>query len=424
MRSHRYPLMQARHVTIRRGSIYIAVLGAAMLVTLIGLTGLAAVRMQRMSASTLADAEQARLYAQSAVELGAQWVRSDPLWRSTRPDGVWVADRPLGDGIFTLEGFDPIDGSISNRPTDPLILRGTAVRGRARQIVEARMEARGTPLDLLRMAIYTTGDMRVRAGTVLEASGAAVGTSDTLRNDGTINGDAECLLYVATGTLNGDLALAVPPRALPPGDVFAMYTALGTVISPGGSINRRVLAPGINPWGMPNAEGVYVINADHDITIRDSRIHGTLVINAPGRTVTITGNVLMHSARSDYPTLLVDGNLTLWYSSDTMLSESDLITNFNPHEAPFEGQSNTTATDEYPSEIRGLIHIRGRLDTPGTPRLRGTALVEAVGSDRVDIRNRFEVIYDPKIYENPPVGYMATIDMSVQPGSWRQVVLP
>lgn len=422
----------ARHPDLRKGAIrtggvYIAVLGSGMLVTLIGLTALAAVRIQRITVTTAAEAEQARIYAQSAVELGAEWVRADPLWRATRTSGVWAQDQPIGDATFTLEGIDPVDGNLLNRPTDPLILKATITRGRARQIVQARLDASGDPLDVLETAIYVPGELRVQTGATLSILGAPAATGTTLRNDGSIVGDAECLTPTGSGTISGSLTVGALPRTLPTSDVLAIYTGLGTEINPGTLIEKRLLAPGVNPWGATNAEGVYIIRSTQDLVIRDSRIHGTLVILCPGKEVTIAGNVLIHPARADYPSVIVDGDLVLEFSSATELSESNLKVNFNPPAAPYEGTSNNNNNqDSFPSEIRGLVHVTGDLAVrAGSPRLRGTAIVEsAASSSAIEIGASLEIIHDPQIMANPPMGYMEAVSMSVTPGSWRQVVLP
>jgi hypothetical protein len=409
----------------RRGGIYVAVLGAGMLITLIGLTSLAAMRIERLAFATAADGQQARLHAQSAVEIAAQWVSDDPSWRATRSSGTWITDLAMDGSRMTVEGLDPIDGNFLNRPTDPLVLRATAVRGRARQIVEATLDASGTPLDVLQTTIFTRGELRIRAGATLDIAGGPAATGGTLRNDGTISGDAECLLSIGTGTVSGTVRIASSGRSTPHSATVSMYADLGQPIALGSLIDRRLLAPALNPWGEPSPDGVYVIYSSSDLTIRDSRIYGTLVIIAPGRTVTIAGNVLMQNARADYPALLVDGDLNLQFSCETDLSESTLGINFNPPGAPFEGVSNATATDAFPSEIRGLVHATGRLIASGRPRVRGLIIAESAESAAaVDIQNNLSIVHDPQLASNPPMGYMETISMTIRPRGWRQIVLP
>ena len=116
----------------RRGSVYVVVLGVAMIVTVIGLSALVAVRIERRSLAGGTDFAQARLYALSAIEMGFFWIRDDPAWRDNRPSGVWVADQPIGNGTFTLEVIDPDDNNLKAEPNDFIVLTGTGLLGDAR----------------------------------------------------------------------------------------------------------------------------------------------------------------------------------------------------------------------------------------------------------------------------------------------------
>jgi hypothetical protein len=42
----------------------------------------------------------------------------------------------------------------------------------------------------------------------------------------------------------------------------------------------------------------------------------------------------------------------------------------------------------------------------------------------VQIQSNVQVIYDPTLYSSPPMGYTRSVAMALQPGSWKQVVLP
>src|ERR1043165_6210483 len=137
----------------RRGGVYVAVLGAAMVVSLIGLASLAAVRSQRVTAQASVDTVKARLYAESGVELAMQWISSDSNWRTNRISGAWATNLAIDDGYVTISGTDTTDGSLSNRPYDPVVIQSTGTRGMATQIVQATLVPTGTPLDALGMAI-------------------------------------------------------------------------------------------------------------------------------------------------------------------------------------------------------------------------------------------------------------------------------
>jgi hypothetical protein len=181
----------------------------------------------------------------------------------------------------------------------------------------------------------------------------------------------------------------------------------------------------VNPWGSPNADGVYVINLTSDLTIRRCRINGTLVINGSGRLVTIRDNVFIHPSRADYPTIITDADLLLDFVGTGNLSESTESTNFNPAGAPYQGVTDSDTSDVYPSEIQGLVHTRGRLTFQSTSLVRGVIIAEsAAATDAVLVNGTPQVIYTPSLLSSPPMGYTRNIAMTPVAGTWTQVVNP
>jgi hypothetical protein len=406
----------------QRGSIYMLVFGVVMLVAAMGVSGMMVARIQARTSGQLNDLAEAQRYALSAIELGRARVAQDSNWRANNPNGVWIANQAIGAGTVSLEGTDPIDGNFTNRPHDGVILRGTGRKGRAIARAEVSLTAKPVPLPALGMAIHTRGQLHLRAGQSLKVTSAIASTNTEVRNDGTITGNVEALTSNSTGTVSGTTTLGVSPKAFPASSAITLYTNLGTVINPGTLIAKQVLSSASNPWGTPNPDGVYVINSAADLTIRNSRIVGTLVISCPGKTVTIDNTVLLQAARADFPALIVNGNAVFNYSSSgAFLSEASLATNFNPPGTPYLGAANSNLLDQYPSEIQGLVHITGTLICTNTPLIRGIVLCEsAATTDAVDLSGTVEIVYDSNLYANPPQGYTASVGMSVQSGSWRQ----
>ena len=411
------------HAGSRRGSAYLAVLGAAMLVAIIGLGALSVVRSQRVMVLSEVDTAAARIAARSGIEWAAQVAASDPNWRNR--GSPWPS-QTIGDSTVVVAPSDPSDGNLGNRPTDPLLLQATATRGRARQILQATLTATGPPLECLRMALHTAGELRIDSGMTFTATGAPASTNNALRNDGTIVGSAEALLLTSAGTITGTLTCPALSKPMPPTSVVSLYTSLGTAISPpGNTISNVVLAPGVNPWGTPSADGVYVLNAATNVTITRARINGTLVVLcAAGVSVQIGAQVFIHPARPDYPSLIIDGDVVLASDSGIPLSEAATGINFNPAGAPYSGVTDTDTTDTYPSEIWGLVHIRRSLAASGNSRIRGAVIAEATGSNAVRCSGPCEIVYDPALAANPPMGYTKRLSMTLLPGSWRQVVSP
>lgn len=127
------------------GSVYIAVLGAAIIVTVIGLSALLVARVQQRSASGTSHFAKARLNAQSAVEMGLFLIKQNPTtWRSDFAAGVIPTNQPLGkEGSFSLEAVDPVDGSLTNNSTDPVLLIGIGYAGQARYKLQVQLTPDG-----------------------------------------------------------------------------------------------------------------------------------------------------------------------------------------------------------------------------------------------------------------------------------------
>jgi len=137
------------------------------------------------------------------------------------------------------------------------------------------------------------------------------------------------------------------------------------------------------------------------------------------KTLTLDNAVFCQSYRSDFPVLLVQGDTIIKCSSaDTVLSESVNGTNYNPLGAPYEGFDDGDMLDEYPSEIRGLVHVEGMLRLQQTARIVGVVICD----DTVYAEETNTIIHDAGLYACPPDGYTYVSRMKISPHSWKQVV--
>ena len=66
----------------RQGGVYIAVLGSAMIIALLGLCALIGQRIQNRLVSASTDIRQAQLNANTAVELALLTMKQDASWRT------------------------------------------------------------------------------------------------------------------------------------------------------------------------------------------------------------------------------------------------------------------------------------------------------------------------------------------------------
>ncbi|HEY7086727.1 MAG TPA: hypothetical protein VH518_01480 [Tepidisphaeraceae bacterium] len=406
----------------RRGAVYLAVLAVCLIVITLGIGGILAARVQARASDGGGDMAEARLAALSGMELARFWMAQDPNWRTTRGNGNWTTNLPTGNGAtVSIDLADPIDGDLTNHPHDPVTVTTTGQKGQARQVLQVTLSARPVPLAVLRFALHTGGLLRVDSPYRIRVGSATASTNGQLRNDSTIEGNAVCQSLISSGIVCGTLQTGVAPRPLPDSSVPETYASLGTLINPGTTtIDGQVLAPGRNPWGTPDPDGVYVIRSSSDLTIRNTRINGTLVIIAPSNTVTIDSQVFFHPARADYPTLIVNGSVNLNYtSSGNSLSEATTGINFNPPDAPYNGFGDADLADSYPSEIWGLVHITGQINVSRPGIIRGAMICESqFRAQNADL----QVVYDPALYTNPPQYYTTGVQMVPLAGSFKQIV--
>ena len=115
----------------RRGSMYVASLGASVTVMIIGFSALMTIRVERRGTRGATDFGCARLHAQSAVDLAYFMMNDDPSWKTTQTSGTWLTNQPIGDGFLSLDVVDPINDDLQSNPLNSIVITGTGVQGDA-----------------------------------------------------------------------------------------------------------------------------------------------------------------------------------------------------------------------------------------------------------------------------------------------------
>lgn len=121
--------------SVRQGSVYIAVMGTAMLLSVIGFTAIHLSRLELRSASAQNEQAYARQLAQSGVEFALSAIDDDPLWRDTFIHGVENVKNPLGfaESIsFIL--LDNEDNNLADDITEAVEIQGIGRYGSATSI--------------------------------------------------------------------------------------------------------------------------------------------------------------------------------------------------------------------------------------------------------------------------------------------------
>jgi hypothetical protein len=411
----------------RRGSALLLVVGAAMIVALLGLAGLMSLRIQRRVVENTVDTAEARVAAQAAVEVGLMRIDGDENWRTNYPDGVWISNETVGACTFTLEGHDPLDGDLADDDTEDLVLTGIGVKGAARQKMQVRLIQQIRGVEALEASLFAVGTMNISSATV-QSDGILGANDDVAASGATVNADIESGATITGGTYNGSQTGDLDVRTVPPDSVFSPYTSSGVFIDitmlPSLSGNRYlqdlVLSPNSNPYGAVHGQGVYVIDCQSTLlVISNVRIVGTLVLLNVNSTlgVEVADSVNWEAAVANYPALMVDGHLHLDYTQ-SLLDETATSANYNPAGTPYNSIEDGDTSDSYPSAIRGLIYASGNISTSNHPSVDGSVVA---GAD-ITVSDQLDLVYDDIYLTNPPPGFLDKTNLKISAGSWSKDV--
>jgi hypothetical protein len=413
-------------VNHRRGGVYITVLGVAVFVTATGVGLMYATRLQGAADAAIADSAQARLCAEAGVDAVAQYISSNATWRSRAP-GTWLNAVSLGSGAVTVEVTDPADGLLNDNASQPIRITAKGMKGSATHILQVDATPRGSAVSSLSVAMTTAGQLHVNSGVILNVGTSTAATNAVLRNDGTIQGSARGSTSTGGGTATLGTSTGAAALVMPPSGVIADYISHATAITPSSStLTKVLLTPSFNSLNANyNADGVYVINSSSDLTIGSIRVLGTLIINCPGKKVTFNGPALIQPARSDYPALIVNGDLVLRCNSSASLSEVADGYNYNPLGSPYSNATDADTTDTYPNRIEGLVHASGTIDISNNQLVKGAVISDSTASsDAIRITGNATITYTPSLSTTPPLGYVSGGTPAIDVGSWKQLVAP
>jgi len=268
-----HPVWRVRHRrhTTRPGTIYVAVLGAATIVMILGLSGLTAVRIKARTANAEGESKKAHRSAHSAIVQGLFHIQTDSNWRTTFTNGTWVP-YTFGGANLSWKVVDEQDGDLADDPTEPVRLHGKGEFGSSTQLLSVLLEVtKPQPMDALRTAVHSAGELYIKGGKSLTATGAPASTNGNFKIDGTLFGSVEAATQTGGGTVTGTVTIPAPAKNLPAATVFDDYKAKATILPYSGDIDTLVIAPGINEYilGQLNPDGVYFIDTvGNDLKIR------------------------------------------------------------------------------------------------------------------------------------------------------------
>ena len=403
-------------------------MGVTMIVAMIGLSGMLAARVHLKEAINSTSKEEAQQLAFSAIEYGMTKINGNPSWRTFFTHDTEITPIPLGNGTVSFKLVDA-DGDLADDTTDSVRLVGIGRVGNITYKESVLLMPTGNGLTCLEPAFHCNGSISLGFTVDLVTNQIISSNTSVAANSwqAKINGDVEST-FTISGDITGTTTEGITPRAMPGSDAFEYYKLVGTWIdidtlpldgSSNPIIENGILSSTVNPYGSStNLEGIYVIDCEgQTLTIKNSRVQGTIVILNPGTGTAIRGSVHWKTKVDNYPALLVEGNIQI-RTTTAVLSESSLSTNFNPALFPYEGISDSDMMDDYPSEIIGLIYVSGDLNIPADSL--DSKFIGCVVSTTCQPNSDFEVDYYNTYFDYPPPGFATGPDMTIIPGTRRR----
>ena len=219
--------------TNRSGSVYIAVLGTSLIISVLAMSALALQRIQNRMLLKSADVQQAQLNAESAIELGLLEIQQDANWRTTHnSDSRWFTNLSVGAGTCSLDVIDSVDDDLDDDPNDPIVMIGLGYSGTAEQRVEVSVDPRKEPLACLRAAVAAGDAISVTNSTLRTSNSVLVSANSVSASSAMVYGSVEAVNI--TGSTYAGTTSTIDAAELPEmpdwSTVFDYYIANGTEI--------------------------------------------------------------------------------------------------------------------------------------------------------------------------------------------------
>jgi hypothetical protein len=375
--------------------------------------------------------------AEAEIQRLAALMRSSTSWRSDNTSGTFTNWYTISvDGAAASTGsqvrarYVDADGDLADDLTDSVALTVHARAGSGETALTVELESDPAPLGLLDYSVTVANDIEFISGTldcewpVQVAANCLASSWGILTTPRLEIGGTKAVLV----TLRGDQTAA--SLVLPMQDVVARYVSIGTELSlaalpVSGSdlqIQDIVLSPTINPFGENAANGVYWLDAGgKKVVISNCRLDATLAIKNASA-VEINGAVTWSYPNKADIILATSARIEI-KNFESHLDESVRNVNFNPTISPYRGKSNTTTTDVYPAELRGLIYTSDdvRFKNADNPPVR---LTGAIICGDLKVEGYLTVKQLGEVLSDPPLGLQDSIPMRFVRGSFRRVPSP
>ena len=220
----------------RRGAIYIMTLGTALIVGMLAAAALLAVRAQRRQTILAQEILQARLNAQTGLEMALFRIEEGSNWRTNLASDTWATPASAGYGTYSFTSVDPDDGDLVDGNFDPVVITATGTSGPATQKIAVRLKVRRPGLRCLEPVVHGEQNLVLDSSTATGDRYWSTNAKISAKNDSQVYVDAEAMskietkdtsVYHAGATTDGDWPREMPDTAT----VLDYYTINGTAIA-------------------------------------------------------------------------------------------------------------------------------------------------------------------------------------------------
>ncbi len=411
-----YKKVNKRAISTPTGSIYVLTLVSVvvMIALLLGMAQrLSSARSQQRVSS---DSRGAHVLAEMGIRQAIRSTMLAETWRSLLPDGIWLNNITAGSGSYTVWVEDPDDGVIGNDIGTPVKMIGQGTLHGVNRSLSVLLEQQPLPiLDFALAAHY----IEMYDYSVIEG---AVTSNNYLYKQytPTITGNAEAYDWIGyeyniSGTVNESTGKL---KLMPYDDTIRTYykdraVKINYYAIPYRIIDERVLSYKTNPWGAVQSDGLYYIDCKGgNLTIRDSRVYGTLILDNLSEVV-VENSVRIQPYRLDYPGLVVFGRLR--DNTETNVDEDDQNMDLSlPGESGYGSQYNVWANG-----YRGLVYVSGDAIMRGKSYVKGVMVVGGL----IQMGQYAKLVYDSSVKDNKPRGF-EEFYLTPQARTWRDIIAP
>jgi hypothetical protein len=134
--------------------MYAMTLGAALLVTVTGLSAVTVARINLRNTTRSNDWAEAEFLALSGVEHALELINQDSNWRNTYQSGQATSKVTFGRGSFSWMLVDEADSDLRDAKGEPAQLYSLGIVGDATRVYSVLLRPYGEPLDALRCALH------------------------------------------------------------------------------------------------------------------------------------------------------------------------------------------------------------------------------------------------------------------------------